>query len=57
VAYQKDLRTTALFDLKVDPEEKRNLIHTPQGAQQAENWKRELERLRIDTGYRFDTRG
>jgi N-acetylglucosamine-6-sulfatase len=57
VEYQKGLRPTELFDLKEDPREKTNLINTPQGAKQAEALKRELEQLKIETGYRFHTRG
>ena len=57
VEYQKGLRPTELFDLKKDPREKINLIQTPQGAKQAETLKRELEQLKIETGYRFHTRG
>jgi N-acetylglucosamine-6-sulfatase len=57
VEYQKGLRPTELFDLKEDPREKINLIQTPQGANQAETLKRALEQLKIETGYRFHTRG
>ncbi len=57
VEYQKDLRPTELFDLRVDPKEKHNLVDTPQGAQQAESLKRELERLKKETRYRSHTRG
>jgi arylsulfatase A-like enzyme len=57
VEYQKGLRPTELFDLKEDPNEKNNLVDTPEGKQQIELLKRELERLKKDTGYRFHTRG
>jgi arylsulfatase A-like enzyme len=57
VEYQKGLRPMELFDLKADPKEKRNLIDTPEGAPQVELLKRELERLKQETGYQFHTRG
>jgi arylsulfatase A-like enzyme len=57
VEYQTGLRPRELFDLKEDPQEKNNLVATPEGAPQVELLKRELERLRQETGYRFHTRG
>ena len=55
--YQKDLRPRELFDLKADPREKRNIIHTDQGKTIAERLKKELERLKHSTGYRFHAHG
>ena len=57
VEYQEDLRPRELFDLKKDPREQTNLIKTPDGAKQAETLKRELERLKKATGFRFHTKG
>jgi N-acetylglucosamine-6-sulfatase len=57
VEYQEDLRPRELFDLKKDPREQTNLIKTPDGAKQAEILKRELERLKKETRFRFHTKG
>jgi arylsulfatase A-like enzyme len=55
--YQKDLRPRELFDLKSDPREKRNIIHSDQGKTVAQRLKKELERLKQSTGYRFHSHG
>jgi N-acetylglucosamine-6-sulfatase len=57
VEYQEDLRPRELFDLTKDPREQTNLIQTPAGMTQADTLKRELERLKQETGFRFHTRG
>ena len=57
VEYQEDLRPRELFDLTKDPREQTNLIQTPAGMTQADILKRELERLKQETGFRFQTKG
>jgi len=57
VEYQEDLRPRELFDLTKDPREQTNLIQTPAGMTQADILKRELERLKQETGFRFHTKG
>lgn len=57
VEYQEDLRPRELFDLTKDPREQTNLIKTPAGMTQADTLKRELERLKQETGFRFHTKG
>jgi arylsulfatase A-like enzyme len=57
VEYQNGLRPMELFDIKNDPREMNNLIYTPSGKKIAVNLKRELERLKRETGYRFITKG
>jgi N-acetylglucosamine-6-sulfatase len=57
VEYQNGLRPMELFDIKNDPREMNNLIYTPSGKRIAVNLKRELERLKRETGYRFITKG
>jgi N-acetylglucosamine-6-sulfatase len=57
VLYQKDIRPRELFDLLKDPKEKCNIIHTKQGKRIAEELKKELEKLKNRTGYRFYSKG
>lgn len=45
--------TTELYDLKNDPEELNNLIGAPKYADTLVRMKKELERLKADTGFRF----
>ncbi len=47
--YQNDKRPKELFDLKSDPKEKNNIIHTEQGKKLAKVLKKELERLEAQT--------
>jgi hypothetical protein len=46
-----------LFDLKNDPQEKNNLVATPEGTPQVELLSRELERLKQEAGFRLNTSG
>ncbi len=57
VEYQNDKRPRELFDLSSDPKEKHNLINTGAGQKIEKELKRELERLKKETGYRFLSRG
>ncbi len=57
IEYQDDIRPKELFDLTADPREMNNLIGTEAGNVLTEELKRELERLKETTGYRFLRRG
>jgi arylsulfatase A-like enzyme len=57
VEYQHDVRPAELFDLEDDPKEKRNLFVAKGREPLAQELKRELERLKKETGYRFITGG
>ena len=57
IKYQNDLRPRELFDLKMDPREKTNIIDLPEGRKILENIETEMERLKKSTGYRFFTHG
>jgi arylsulfatase A-like enzyme len=57
IEYQDDIRPREVFDLKTDPREMNNLIETEEGKILHEKLKRELERLKRVTGYRFFTHG
>ena len=57
VEYQNNVRPKELFDLKNDPKEMKNIINTAEGLQMVPELKKELERLKQETGYRFFTHG
>jgi N-acetylglucosamine-6-sulfatase len=57
IEYQNDVRAKELFDLQSDPKEKKNIFNTPEGINRSRELKKELERLKKETGYRFYTRG
>ena len=57
IEYQNDVRPKELFDLQADPKEKTNIIRSRQGQRLISELKQELERLKLETGYRFLTRG
>jgi N-acetylglucosamine-6-sulfatase len=57
IEYQNDVRPRELFDLKNDPKEKNNIINTEKSKGIVEELKREQERLKKSTGYRFVTHG
>ena len=57
IEYQNDKRPREVFDLRSDPREKHNIIDTDRGKKLEEQLKRELERLKKETGYRFLSRG
>ncbi len=56
VEYQNNVRSRELFDLKADPKEKKNLMKTKQGKLLAADLKKEMARLKKETGYRFFTK-
>jgi len=57
IEYQNNLRPTELFDLRLDPKEKTNIIDTPAGEQILENIEKKMEHLKKTTGYRYFTHG
>ena len=57
IEYQNNVRPAELFDLEKDPREMLNLLKTPQGQSRVEEMKKEMERLKQETGYRFFTHG
>ncbi len=57
VEYHNDARPKELFDLKDDPKEMHNIIHTEKGRRIKEALKEEMEKLKKETGYRFHKRG
>ena len=57
IEYQNDVRPKELFDLKMDPKEKRNLVDTPAARGIVEGLKLGMEKLKKATGYQFHNRG
>lgn len=57
VEYQNDIRPKELFDLQIDPHEKKNLMDTAAGKKLAQELEKEMERLKEETGYRFHQKG
>jgi N-acetylglucosamine-6-sulfatase len=57
ILYHHNERPKELFDLVNDPKEKQNLIHTGRGKKLEKKLRRDLERLKKVTGYRFFTHG
>ena len=57
IEYQNDKRPREIFDLDSDPKERQNIINTDRGQKIEKNLKRELERLKKETGYRFLSHG
>ncbi len=57
IEYQNDKRPREIFDLKKDPKEKINLYATPPGKKLLPGLKKELERLKKETDYRFYRHG
>lgn len=57
IEYQNHKRPREIFDLEADPKEKQNMTGTEKGRMLQEELKRELERLKQETGYRFHSRG
>jgi N-acetylglucosamine-6-sulfatase len=55
--YQNNVWPAELFDLERDPREMQNILPTPEGQARAEELKKEMERLKQETGYRFFTHG
>jgi arylsulfatase A-like enzyme len=56
IEYQNDKRSKEVFDLQNDPKEKVNLFLTPKGKSLAVELKKDLERLKMETGYRSYSR-
>ena len=56
IEYQDDLKPAELFDLQEDPKEMHNIINTAQGQSVLPQLRRELQKIKQDTGYRFFTR-
>jgi len=57
IEYQNNVRAKELFDLESDPKEKNNIFDTMEGKNRSRDLKKELERLKKETGYQFYTRG
>lgn len=57
IEYQNDKRPREVFNLKVDPKEKHNIIDTDDGKKIETQLKQELERLKRETGYKFLSHG
>ena len=57
IEYQNNTRPRELFDLKKDPKEKNNIIKTAEGKRLLPGLKKELERIKKKTGYRFHSHG
>ena len=57
IEYQNNVRAKELFDLRKDPREMRNIIKTEEGKALVPALKKELEKLKKQTGYRFYTKG
>lgn len=57
IEYQKDLRPHELFDLQNDPREMKNLAETSEGRDIVLELKKEMERLKKETGYKFFSQG
>ncbi len=56
IEYQDDLKPAELFDLQKDPKEMHNIINSAQGQAVLPQLRRELQKIKQDTGYRFFTR-
>lgn len=56
IEYQDNLKPAELFDLQKDPKEMHNIINTAPGQSVLPQLRRELQKLKQDTGYRFITR-